>query len=315
MRSKGLAALVAGAALGLVLPSAALAAKPAATTGGVSKVTFQSARFNGSVDPNKQATTYYFQYGTTIALGYQTQPIPAGAGDKRRHVVTDVGALAPVTRYYSRIVARNSSGTVLGKRRKFTTRRQPLGVTLAASPNPVPARHSATTLSGNLSGTGNAGRKVVLQASQWPYTSGFQNITNQQVTDSQGNFSFPLLSVPMNTQFRVQMPERPGIVSPIVAFGVKPYVKSGVSKHRVRRGHKVRFRGSISPAAADQQVAFQKKRDGSWVTVGGTSLHSDGRYSGRLKVRRGGSFRVWTGSSAGQYTSNHGRTLKIKTFR
>ena len=86
-----------------------------------------------------------------------------------------------------------------------------------------------------------------------------------------GNFGFPLLNgaVTQNTQFRVVMPQRPDIISPIVLFGVKPYVKSKVSKHRVQRGHLVRFSGSITPRAADQQVAFQKKHNGQWVTVGG----------------------------------------------
>jgi hypothetical protein len=314
MRSKGLKALLSAVVIGLMMPAAALATKPAVTTGGVNKLTYQSARLNGSVDPNKEAAEYYFQYGTTIALGSETTPVAAGGGDKRKHVVSDIAGLAPVTTYYYRVVARNNSGTVLGKRRSFKTKRQPLGVTLAASPNPVPAKSSATNLSGTLSGTGNAGRRVVLQSNPWPYTQGFQNVTNEQVTDAVGHFSFPLLSVALNTTYRVLMPERPGIVSPIVAFGVKPYVKSKVSKHRVRRGHRIRFSGSITPAAADQQVAFQKKSNGSWVTVGGTGLHG-GKFSGRLKVRRGGTYRVWTGTSAGQYTSNHGKSFKIKTFR
>jgi hypothetical protein len=64
------------------------------------------------------------------------------------------------------------------------------------------------------------------------------------------------------------MPERPAVVSPIVLFGVKPYVKSKVSKRRVKRNHLIRFSGKISPAAADQQVAFQKRRNGQWVAVG-----------------------------------------------
>jgi hypothetical protein len=315
MRSKGFGALaLSGAVIGLVLPASALAAKPAVTTGGVSKVTFSSARLNGSVDPNKQATTYYFQYGTTIALGTQSTPLAAGGGDKPKHVITDISGLAPVTRYYYRIVGHNSSGTVLGQRRSFKTRRQPLGVSLTASPNPVPARNSATTLSGTLTGTGNAGRKVVLQANWWPYTQGFQTVTNEQVTNAQGGFAFPLLNVAVNMQFRVQMPERPQVVSPIVAFGVKPYVKTKVSKHRVRRGHRIRFSGTVTPAGTGAQIAFQKKSNGQWVTVGGTRLHGS-RYSGRLKVRRGGSYRVWTGTASGQFTSNHGRTIKIKTFR
>lgn len=315
MRSKGLGALVAGAALALVLPSAALAAKPTVTTGGVNKLTYQSARLHGSVDPNKEAATYYFQYGTTIALGSETIPAAAGGGDKPRHVVADIAGLAPVTKYYYRVVARNNSGTALGKRRTFTTRRQPLGVTLTASPNPVPARSSATTLSGTLSGTNNAGRKVVLQANWWPFTAGFQNVTNEQVTNDKGQFSFPLLSVAVNMQFRVQMPERPGIVSPIVTFGVKPYVKTKVNKHRVKRGRRVRFSGTVNPAGSGGQIAIQKRRDDSWVTVGGTIIRSRGRYSKNLKIRRGGTYRVWVGWSSSQYAPNVGKKIKIRSFR
>ena len=234
MRSKGLGALVLGAAvIGLAMPASALAAKPTVTTGAAANVTFQSARVNGSVDPNNEAATYYFQYGTTIALGSQTATTAAGGGNRAVRRSVDIGALAPVTRYYYRIVATNNSGTTLGKRRSFTTRRQPLGVSLAATPNPVKAASSATTLAGTLTGTGNVGRKVVLQASSWPYTAGFVNISNEQVTNATGGFSFPLLSVALNTQYRVQMPERPNIVSPIVSLGVKPYVKSKVNKRRV----------------------------------------------------------------------------------
>jgi hypothetical protein len=106
MRSKGLGALLSAVVLGLVVPSAALAATPAATTGAVSKVTFSSVHLKGSVDPNKQATTYYFQYGTTIALGTQTAP---GRGRQRRQGrprrIRTLTGLAPVTKYYYRIVA------------------------------------------------------------------------------------------------------------------------------------------------------------------------------------------------------------------
>ena len=80
MGFKGLGALVLSAIIIGLLPAAALAAKPAVTTGGAANVTFQSARVNGAVDPNGEATNYYFQYGTTVALGSQTPQAPAGAG-------------------------------------------------------------------------------------------------------------------------------------------------------------------------------------------------------------------------------------------
>jgi hypothetical protein len=317
MRSKWLGAVLSAVVVGMVMPAAALAAKPAATTGTPAKLTYQSVRLRGSVDPNKQNTTYYFQYGTTIAFGSNTAQFPAGNGDKAVPARIDVTGLAPATKYFYRLVAHNNSGTALGKRRSFTTKKQPLGLSLVASPNPVPAKNTATLVKGNLSGTGNAGRRVVLQSSGWPYTLPFQNVSNEQVTDVNGNFGFPLLNgaVTQNTQFRVVMPQRPDIISPIVLFGVKPYVKSKVSKHRVQRGHLVRFSGSITPRAADQQVAFQKKHNGQWVTVGGDTRLSGGKFSKNVRIRRGGTFRVWTGSSAGQYASNVGKKIKIKTFR
>jgi hypothetical protein len=316
MRSKGLGALVLSAAMiGLAAPASALAAKPAVTTGAASSITFSRARLAGRVDPNGEAATYYFQYGTTIALGTQTVPAAAGGGNSAVRRVTDISGLAPVTKYFYRIVAHNNSGTTLGKRRSFTTRRQPLGVTLAATPNPVKAASSATTLFGNLSGTGNAGRRIVLQASAWPFTTGFTNVTNEQVTNATGGFSFPILSVAANTQYRVQMPERPQIVSPIVTVGVKPYVKSKVNKHRVKRGKRIRFSGTIKPVAADQQLAIQKWNGSQWVTVGGTTIRSGGKFSKNQKIRRGGSYRVWTGSTTGQFASNVGKKFKIRSFR
>jgi hypothetical protein len=314
MRYKGLGALVASVIVVGLLPGVALAAKAGATTGGASAVTFSSARLNGSVDPNSTATTYYFQYGTTIALGTQTAPGSAGKGKNARHVSTDVGALAPATRYFYRIVAHNGSGTTLGKRRSFTTRKQPLGVSMSASPNPI-APGQGTTLAGTLTGTGNAGRKIVLQSNPWPYSQGFRNATNEQVTNAQGGFAFPLLAVLFNTQYRVQMPERPGVVSPIVAVGVVFIVHTHVSRHRVKRGHRLRFTGSIFPGRSGAQIAFQKKKSGRWVTVGGTVTRNGGKYSKRLKIRRGGSYRVWAGVTDAQYTSNNGRTIHLRSFR
>jgi hypothetical protein len=315
MRFKGLKALALSAVVIGLVPATALAAKPGATTGGASNVTFQSVRFNGSVDANREATTYYFQYGPTIAFGAQSTPTPIGGGANPVKVSVDIGGLAPQTRYFYRVVANNNSGTTLGRRRSFTTKRQPLGVTLTASPNPVKASNSATTLSGTLTGTGNAGRKVVLQSSVFPFSGGFVNATNEQVTSPTGAFSFPILSVAMNTQYRVQMPERPAVISPIVTLGVKPYVKSKVNKKRVRRGKRIRFSGTVKPAAADQQLAIQKWNGSAWVTVGGTAIRSGGKFSKNQKIRRGGSYRVWTGSTAGQYASNVGKKFKIRSFR
>src|SRR3954469_6476928 len=237
LRALGLSAVVVG-----LMPGVALAARPAATTGAAANVTFQSARVNGSIDPNGQPTSYYFQYGTTRAYGTQTAATFVGTGQNPVRVSTDPGGLAPATRYHYRIVAQGQGGTGLGGDRTFTTRRQPLGMSLAANPNPITAGHS-TLLAGALTGTGSGGRRVVLQSNPWPYTQGFQNAANEQITNAQGGFSFPVLSVPFNMQYRVLMPERPQVVSPIVTVGTKQVVTTRVNRHRVRRGHRIRFSG------------------------------------------------------------------------
>src|SRR4051794_41736166 len=75
--------------------SAQAASKPAATTGGVAALTFQSARLIGTVNPHGAATTIYFQYGTTTRYGTNTPAVPVGAGTANRRVTADIGGAVP----------------------------------------------------------------------------------------------------------------------------------------------------------------------------------------------------------------------------
>jgi hypothetical protein len=309
-------ALVASLAAVLLLPSGALAAgKPAVTTGGVADVTFQSARLTGKVNPSGAATTIYFQYGTTTKYGAQTAPVPVGAGTTTRTVVADIAGLTGKTTYHYRLVAENSHGVVSGADRSFTTKAQPLGLTLVATPNPVPFG-GATTLSGTLTGTGSAGRAVILQGNPFPYTAGFAPVGNPQLTNAQGAFAFPLLSVPINTQYRVLVQDKPSVQSPIVNVGVAVRVSTHVHTTR-RSAHSivVRFSGTVRPARDGAQVAFQKARHGTWVTIGGTITHHGGtsfsRYSKHVTIRRGGTFRVLVGIVDGNFVSNAGRSVRL----
>jgi hypothetical protein len=199
------ALLVAGAA-----PAGALAAgKPAATTGAAASITQSTATLTGTVTPNGAASTYFFQYGTTTVYGATT---PATTAAAKQTVAVPVGALAPFTVYHYRLVAQNSHGLTKGKDRTFKTKRQPLGVSLIGNPNPVPFG-KPTTLQGILSGTGNAKRPVILQANPFPYTQGFVNAPNAQLTNDQGQFFFTLPALAINTQFRVVMTDRHGLLA------------------------------------------------------------------------------------------------------
>lgn len=302
--------------LALVLPALAQAQSslPDVSTGGVLKVTPQSATLLGKVDPNGAQTTYAFQYGTTTLYTATTPLAAAGAGTTPRDVFADLTGLAPATTYHFRLVARNRNGTVRGADRVFRTRPQPLGLTFAATPNPVPYNRPVV-LAGTLTGTGSDKRQVVLQSNPFPFTQGFQAAGNPQLTNPQGQFAFPLLSVPLTTQYRVVVPGRTEVVSPIVTVGVAVRVSTNTSRRRVRTGGIVRFFGTVRPARPGAQFAIQTLRRGAWRTVaGGITRGSRGgvsRYAKRVRIRRGGQYRVFVSIVDGNFVSSAGRTVRI----
>ena len=306
-------------AVALIAPAAAGAAsKPGVRTGGVSNLTFSSATLNGRVDPNKAATTYFFRYGTTRVFTTDTARGSAGSGADRVRVSMTVAGLAPSTQYHYRIVAQNRLGITVGEWRTFTTKRQPLGVTLAANPNPV-APGAATVLAGQLTGTNNAGRDVVLQSNPFPYAQGFVNVANPQVTGPAGSFSFPVLSVPVTTQFRVVLAQRPDVTSPIVVVGAALQVRTRTRKvARHRHSVSVRFRGSVSPQNDGGRVGIQKFRNGVWTEIAHTRAKDAGSsksvYNTRVRIYRSGLFRT-VAEAQGPYVTGAGRAIKIKVRR
>jgi hypothetical protein len=305
--------------LALLAPAAASAAsKPGARTGAAASITPTTATLNGRVDPNRAETTYFFQYGTTSLYGTNTAATPAGSGAHAAHVSVPIAGLAPATKYHYRIVAQNRFGIKRGDRRTFTTKRQPLGVTLAANPNPI-APGASTTLGGQLTGTNNANREVVLQSNPFPYTQGFLKAGNPQVTDASGNFAFPVLSMPVTTQFKVVLAQRPEVTSPIVVVGAALQVKTDTKKvARGRRSVTVRFRGSVSPQNDGGRVSIQKFRSGTWTEIAHTRAKDDGssksRYKTRVKIFRSGKFRV-VAEAVGQYVTGAGRAISISVRR
>jgi len=311
--------MLVAAAVALLAPAAASAAsKPGVRTGGVSNVTFNSATLNGRVDPNKADTTYFFRYGTTRVFTTDTAPAAAGSGADPARVSTAVAGLAPLTQYHYRLVAQNRLGTTVGEWRTFTTKRQPLGVTLAANPNPV-APGGATVLAGQLTGTNSAGRDVVLQSNPFPYTQGFVGAANPQVTGTDGTFSFPVLSVPVTTQFRVVLAQRAEVTSPIVVVGAALQVRTDTEKvARHRHSVSVRFRGSVSPQNDGGRVGIQKFRNGVWTEIAHTRAKDAGSsksvYNTRVRIYRSGLFRT-VAEAEGQYVSGAGRAIRIKVRR
>jgi hypothetical protein len=305
------------AALALA-PAAATAATPTVSTGAAARVTPTTASFTGKVNPRALSTSYHFEWGPNTGYGANTPAAPAGNGTANVTALADVGGLAPDTVYHFRIVATNRDGTTRGADRSFRTKKQPLGLNLAANPNPT-IYGAGTTILGNLSGTGNAGQTIVLRQNPFPFTAGLQPFGNPVVTDKNGNFTVALLSVPITTQYQAAVSGKP-VVSAVLTVPVAVRVGTEVNHQNVKRGRKVRFTGSVRPARDGAQVAIQKLgSSGKWVTVGGTiTRHRDATlsvYRKSVTVRRGGTYRVFVGLQDGNYTSNTGRAIVIHSHR
>jgi hypothetical protein len=277
-----------------------------------------SASLTGKVNPEGRQTTWFFQYGPTIAYGSSSPAVSVGAGTTAKAVVAAISSLSPATKYHYRLVAQSAAGTTLGADRTFTTAKQPLGFTIAATPNPIPFA-TTTTITGTLTGTGGGNRQVALEQRPFPYTAPFAQVGNTLVTSATGAFSFAGVAVPINTQFRViTVTGRPKVTSPIVTAGVSVRVSTLTSSTRVRRGGIVRFSGEVRPARDGAQVGIQKLNShNQWVTVAGTILHNasaaSSRYAKRVRIRRGGSYRIYVLITDGNYVSAIGRVVHIRT--
>jgi hypothetical protein len=298
----------------LAMPAAAQAAtsSPAVSTGVARNVSYGSATLTGSVTPNGGDASYYLQYGPTKAYGGQSAIADAGSGTKRVDVSLSVTGLQPLTVYHYHLVAVNSSGASIGGDRTFLTRKVPLSLQILVSPNPV-IYLGAVTVQGTLSGTGNANRAVVLQATQFPFATGFQNIAEPHLTTATGSFSFPVLGLAATTQFRVATTTKPLVLSPVAIENVAVRVESHVG--HVRRPHFARFYGIVTPAVDGQQVAILRITHGRGVLVSGTVLRhrsaTTSKFSRVVPVTRG-VYRVLVRVVNGAQVSNYSQPLVIR---
>jgi hypothetical protein len=315
------AVVIAGALLCVPATAAAAAEKPVVTTGAASNIEPTTVVLNGTVTPKGANTTYYFQYGTSSLYGSVTPAGTVAAGSGRVRVSAALTGLAPVTTYHYRLVAQNSVGVARGNHRTFKTKPQPLGFSFAATPNPV-AAGGATTLAGVLTGTNSDDRRIVIKSNPWPYSQGFVQIGNEIVTNDDGSFSLPILSVPVNTQFIAQMVARPDVVSaPVVVGATLQVTRRARVVARGERSGRIRFRGRIKPAVDGEQVLIQKLRlsDGVWVTVAETFARNGGdsfsRYRKTIRQRRGGRYRVLVNVDEGTYSPSASRSIRRRHIR
>jgi V8-like Glu-specific endopeptidase len=294
------------------LPAAAQAAgAPKATTGNARDVSYASATLAGTVNPNGENTSYYFQYGPTRAYGSQTAIADAGSGTSTTQARLTITGLQPITVYHYRLVAVNASGVATGGDQTLKTDKVPLSLAILVSPNPV-AFGGPVTVQGTLSGTGNANRAVVLQGNTFPFTAGFQTVGNAELTTATGSFSFTVPSLLAITQFRV-LTTNAAVVSPIAGENVAVRVSSHVARTR-RRGF-ARIYGTVTPAVDGAQIGILRIAQGRGILAGGTIARplnaTSSRFSRVVRVRKG-AYRVLAKVAPGAVISAYGTPLLIR---
>jgi hypothetical protein len=264
---------------------------PVVSTGHARNLTQTSATLIGTVNPEGQATSYVFQYGTTTAYGAQTPAANAGAGTKSVTVRAVIGALIPDKTYHYRLVATSANGTTVGHDVSFKTARGPAGITLAALPTSI-TFGEITSLSGRVLPPRRSHVTVTVQSA--PSAGGPWVDAGTTTASSTGAYSFSRLAPAANTYYRVLSD---GATSATVLVSVRFRVGLSVSRRHPPAGSLVRFHGRVSPAHRGHLVLLQRLgRGGRWHTIRFARLRGFGPgfsfYSVTLHIRRNGRWRV-----------------------
>jgi hypothetical protein len=277
---------------------------PVVSTGGV-HLQGATATLLGTVNPRGAVTTYYFQYGATVAYGKQTTPATLPVGT----TVVRIGQTAPgiLPGYHYRLVAGNSFGPVVGKDRTLSpskTHRVAFALTKLTEPIVYGGGFS---LGGRLTGAGAAGRRLVLQESPYPFLTSFATVGLPALTTATGAFSFRVPRLLLSTQYRIATLDPRPLYSPLVTVDAAYRVTLKVK----RSSHKgiVRLYGTVTPAAVGAHVYFQllkkvrpgdtektEERTTRFATRFATKVKRGtptvSRFSSIVKVLKGGSYRA-----------------------
>jgi hypothetical protein len=296
-----------------LLAASALAAAPKVTTGNATAITYQSATLTGTVNPGGASTEVYFQYGTTATYGGQSAPTQLAAGTSAVPISIPISGLTAATLYHYRLVATNASGTTLGHDETLTTAKIPLSLAITAAPNPI-AFGSSVTIEGTLSGTGSAGAPVVLQQNPFPYTVGFQDVGNPELTLANGTFVFNVLGVGLNTQYRVVSGT---VASAVVSVSVSVLVTLNAERAGTRRHPLIHFFGTIAPAEPSARIAIERLVGSNWKPVSGLIAKATVKngmvgFSKMVRIYHGGFFRALVLPVEGAHVSGYSGTDLVR---
>jgi hypothetical protein len=191
----------------------------------------------------------------------------------------------------------------------FAAKPAPHSVSIAATPAVITFTHAAT-----ISGTTSPNTSVTLRADAFPFNGAFAQIATA-TSNAAGAYSFSV-KPDANTHYRVSAKTHPTAQSPIATVSVRWRVTRSVSTRHPKKGSRVRFSGSVSPAHTGAAVQLQRRTSSGYRTVQTATLtaatSTSSHYSLRVKVSRNGTYRVHVGADAAHLAGNSRRvTLKV----
>ncbi|MCU1493045.1 MAG: hypothetical protein JWO62_809, partial [Acidimicrobiaceae bacterium] len=246
-------------------------AAPSALTEAATHLTSSTATLNGIVNSEGQATSWYFEYGTSTSYGSKTPLTSLAASPNDTNVSVSVSNLAPRTTYHFRVVATSGVGTSRGSDLTLTTG---LSVTLNASVSTITYSKFV-----NLTGTvasGRSGDTVTVLSERFDQTSFFRIAA--VVTGAGGSWSYSAQPT-VRTSFEVTA--NGGTSSPIVV-SVRPVVYLTVVA-----GGRLSTRVIAASSFASHVLQFQRLSHGLWVTYKHVRLDANAKATFATSLPRG----------------------------
>jgi hypothetical protein len=237
-------------------------AAPTVTTKTVSNVGDTSAKLNGTVNPNGQATTAYFEYGTSTAYGAKTAAKSVGSGGGSTGIAVAISGLTASTTYHVRLVATNAAGATNGADVAFTT----TGPPIVHSGPPTGVTSTTATLTGTLDPSGHSTSWYF----QYGSTAGYGSKTPSQSAGSRGgtrtvSAGIAGLTPGATVHYRLVATNGAGTAygADTVLTTIGPAATLAASAPAVVHGQGVRLSGAISSRKENERVAVFAQRYGN----------------------------------------------------
>ena len=241
------------------------------TTGGSADILGQTAKLQGSLDPDGYETDYYFEFGTTEAYG-QKSGVQEVGGTGAKSINSPIAGLTADTVYQYRLVAENQFGTSFGQNQSFKTLKTPTVSTTYAD--------TFTTSSAVLNTTVNPETKSTSVHFEYGPTTAYGLTTPESAPVGSDNILHPAnakieaLSPGLTYHYRVIATSASGVtVGPDNTFTTIPLLATVESTSTIDvSGNAATLQAQIRPGFSATSYVFQY---GATDKYGAITLPSD----------------------------------------